>query len=95
MASAPEDSLTIDQAVEAVFGALCQHYRAAGAAAQMTRAELRRRAGVDETTFNAALRALRGPRDDQDLKVAFVDRDPDRIVLGASWRGRCEDCTSR
>jgi hypothetical protein len=34
---------------------------------------------------------LRGPSNDQDLKIAFVDGDPDKIALGSSWRSKCDD----
>ncbi|MBI2491364.1 MAG: hypothetical protein HYV94_04565 [Candidatus Rokubacteria bacterium] len=82
------DSVKVENAIELIFRRLCEvHSRDSGAT--LTRSEL----GVDilEKTFVAALRELRGPNNDQDLRICFDGGDPDRIGLGASWRGRCED----
>jgi hypothetical protein len=48
--------------------------------------ELRLAVGVTEAELAEAAKVLRFS---DDLKIAFTTAD--RITLGASWRGRCED----
>jgi nucleotide-binding universal stress UspA family protein len=79
--------MTPNEAAEAVFQALCAHARKNGADVGMSRVELQAVAGLTEESMMMALRALQGLGD---LQVRFIGSDPDRIALGASWRGRCD-----
>lgn len=81
--------MTVDDAVDLIFRRLCNDLRTRGQGATMSRQSLG--SGIPEEVFMAALRQLRGPRNDQDLLLEFVGGSPDQIRLGASWRGRCED----
>ena len=76
------------EAIGLIFQRLCEAYRR-DPHATMSRQELG--AGMAEDAFKAALRELRGLGNDQDLRIRFDGGDPDRIALGPSWRGYCED----
>jgi hypothetical protein len=80
--------VTVDDVAAAIFGRLCDHQRAHGPGATMTLAELRLALGVTEAVLMAALKVLRLS---DDLYIAFPGRARDRVTLGPSWRGRCED----
>jgi hypothetical protein len=82
--------MTVDDVVEAIFRRLCDHQRAYGVGADMSLAELRLALRVTEAALTEAVRVLRLA---DDLHVRFTA--PDRMTLGASWRGRCEDIGGR
>lgn len=37
----------------------------------------------------------RGPDDDQDLRIRYVEGNRTQAALGTSWRGRCEEGRAR
>lgn len=78
--------MTVDDVVEAIFRRLCDHQRAQGVGADMSLAELRLALGVTEAQL---MEAVKVARLSDDLYIAFTARD--RVTLGPSWRGRCED----
>lgn len=81
--------MTVEEAVDVIFQRLCGHLKTGAEQTDMSRGPLG--SGMPEEIFTAALRQLRGPANDQDLYIEFIGGNPDRIRLGASWRGRCED----
>jgi hypothetical protein len=78
--------MTVDDVVEGMFRRLCDQQRARGVGADMGLAELRLALGVTEPEL---MEAVKVARISDDLKIAFTARD--RVTLGPSWRGRCED----
>lgn len=72
--------------MEAIFRRLCDHQRPKGPEADMSLAELRLALGVTERQL---VEALMVARLSDNLYIAFTARD--RVALGTSWRGRCED----
>jgi hypothetical protein len=78
----------VDDVVEGIFRRLCDHQRAKGTEADMSLAELRLALGVTEAQLNEAVRVLRLSID---LFIAFTTPAWDRVTLGPSWQGRCED----
>jgi hypothetical protein len=85
-AEAGADRMTVDDVVEAIFRRLCLRQRIQGAGAGMSLTGLRLALGVTEEEL---MEAVKVARLSDDLKIAFTA--PDRVTLGASWRGRCED----
>lgn len=71
-----------------IFNVLCARFKSAKVLKAMTRQELQEATGLSERALRDALQALRGPNDDQDSKIAY---EGERIALGWSWRGTCED----
>jgi hypothetical protein len=80
--------MMVDDVVEAIFRRLCDHQRAKGTRADMSLPELRLALGVTEAQLMEAVRVLRLP---SDLFLAFTTPAWDRVTLGPSWQGRCED----
>ena len=78
--------MTVDDVVEAIFQRLCLRQRHQGVGAAMSLTELRVGLGVTEDQLADAVKVA---RISDDLFVAFTA--PDRLTLGPSWRGRCED----
>jgi hypothetical protein len=78
--------LTVEAIVEAMYRRLCLRVRHQGAGAAMSLTELRIGLGVTEEQLAEAVKVA---RISDDLFVAFTA--PDRLTLGPSWRGRCED----
>jgi hypothetical protein len=78
--------MIVDDVVQAIYERLCLRQRHQGVGADMSFAELRLALGVTEEQLIEAVHVLRLA---DDLHVAFTARD--RITLGPSWRGRCED----
>lgn len=81
-------TMTIEKATDLIFQRLCDNFKVCGLMAGMSRGALG--SEIPDEIFMAALRELRGPANDQDLRIEFIGGDPDQIRLGASWRGRCE-----
>ncbi len=81
------NQMTIEEATTLLFRRLCNDFKTRGKEAEMSRQSLG--SGIPEEIFMAALRQLRGPANDQDMQVEFIERNADRMRLGASWRGRC------
>jgi orotidine-5'-phosphate decarboxylase len=79
----------MDAATRKVFEQLCTHVKTKGTDATMTRAELQKAAGLSEQDFMIVLRGLRGPNNDQDISVCFVEGDWDKLTLGIRWRQDC------
>jgi hypothetical protein len=80
--------MTVSEAIELMFTRLCGAY-SRNPDATLTAQDLG--AGIPNDIFAAALRELRGPADDQDLRIRYVEGNRTRAALGTSWRGRCED----
>jgi len=80
--------VTVDDVVEAIFRRLCDRQRAHGVGADMSLAELRLALGATEAQLMEAVKVLRLS---DDLRIAFTAQGRDRVTLGASWRGQCED----
>ena len=80
--------MAVDDVVEATFRRLCDHQRAKEVGADMSLAELRLALGVTEAQLMEAVRVLRLS---SDLFLAFTTQSWDRVTLGPSWQGRCED----
>lgn len=80
--------MTVDDVAAAIFRQLCDRQRSEGLGASMTLEELRLAPGVTEAQL---MEAVKVPRLSDDLYIAFTSRARDRVTLGASWRGRCED----
>ncbi|PYN74095.1 MAG: hypothetical protein DMD96_31680 [Candidatus Rokuibacteriota bacterium] len=80
--------MTVDEAIELIFTRLCDAYTR-NPDATLTAEDLG--AGIPNDIFAAALRELRGPADDQDLRIRYVEGNRTRAALGTSWRGRCDD----
>ena len=78
--------MTVDDVVEAIFRRLCLSQRYRGLGADMSLTELRLALGVTEAQMTEAVYMLRLA---DDLQLVFTARD--RVALGTSWRGRCED----
>jgi len=78
--------VTVDDVVEAIYRRLCLRQRHQGVGAAMSLTELQLGLGVTEEQLADAVKAA---RISDDLFVAFTA--PDRLTLGPSWRGRCED----
>ncbi len=78
--------MIVDDDVEAIFRRLCDHQRAHGPGAAMSLAELRLALGVTEAQLMDAVKVARLS---DYLFIALTSRD--RVTLGVSWRGRCED----
>ncbi len=78
--------MTVDDVMEAIFRRLCDQQQAQGVGADMSLAELRLAIGVTEAQL---MEAVKVARLSDNLYIAFTARD--RVTLGASWRGRCED----
>jgi hypothetical protein len=78
--------MTVDDVVEALFQRLCLSQRYRGLGADMSLTELRLALGVTEAEL---LEAAKVARISDDLFIAFTAAD--RVTLGASWRGRCEE----
>ena len=75
-----------------IFEALCLRFRSTTSIGRMmTRQELQEATGLTAEALADALRALVGPTADQDLSIRFVNRDPDRIMMGPAWVSRCEE----
>lgn len=81
--------MNAEDAIELIFARLCRAHLERRAAGVLSRAELG--ASIPQDIFMRAMRHLRGPNNDQDLRIRFLDRDPDTIALGAVWRRRCEE----
>ncbi len=79
----------MDDATQKVFDALCAHVKAKGADATMTRAELESATGLSKKGLRDVLVGVCGEKYDQNLKVRFVGRDPDKITLGLRWSQDC------
>ena len=82
--------MTVDDVIAAMFRVLCEHQRAKGPEADMSLAELRLALVVTEAQLMEAVRVLRLS---SDLFLAFTTPAWDRVTLGPSWQGRCEDET--
>jgi hypothetical protein len=80
--------VTVDDVAAAIFERLCDRQRAEGPAASMSLAELRLAIGATEAELMEAVKVLRFS---DDLYIAFPSSTRDRLTLGPSWRGRCED----
>jgi hypothetical protein len=80
--------MTVDEAIELIFTRLCDAYTR-NPDATLTADGLG--AGIPSDIFAAALRELRGPTDDQDLRIRYVEGNRTKAALGVSWRGRCEE----
>ena len=80
--------MTVEEAIELIFTRLCDVYTR-NPDATLTAEDLG--AGIPNNIFAAALRELRGPADDQDLRIRYVEGNRTRAALGTSWRDRCED----
>jgi hypothetical protein len=80
--------MTVDEAIELIFTRLCDAYTR-NPEATLTAEDLG--AGIPSDIFAAALRELRGPADDQDLRIRYVEGNRTKAALGMSWRGRCEE----
>jgi hypothetical protein len=80
--------MTVEEAIEVIFTRLCAVYTR-NPDATLTAEDLG--AGIPNNIFAAALRELRGPADDQDLRIRYVEGNRTRAALGTSWRDRCED----
>jgi hypothetical protein len=78
--------VTVDDVVEAIYDRLCLRQRHQGVGADMSLTELRLALAVTEAEL---LEAVKVARISEDLFVAFTA--PDRVTLGPSWRGRCEE----
>ncbi len=81
--------MTVDDVVEAIFRRLCVRQRMQGPGEDMSLAELRLALGVTEEQLMEAIKLLRVSS--ADLRIAFTTPAQDRVTLGPSWRGRCED----
>jgi hypothetical protein len=80
--------MTIEEAIELIFSRLCGAYTR-NPDTTMTAED--RGTGIPNDVFAAALRELRGPADDQDLRIRYVEGNRTKATLGTSWRGRCEE----
>jgi len=80
--------MTVEEAIELIFARLCAAYTR-NPDATLTAEDLG--AGIPNDIFAAALRELRGPADDQDLRIRYVEGNRTKAALGTSWRGRCEE----
>ena len=78
--------MTVDDVVEAIFRRLCFRQRHQGVGADMSLTELRLALGVTEAQL---IEAVKVARISDDLLIAFTARD--RMTLGPSRRGRCEN----
>ncbi len=78
--------MTVNDVVEAIYRRLCIRYQTSRPGADMSLTELRLALGVTEAEL---LEAVKVARISDDLFIAFTARD--RVTLGPSWRGRCED----
>ena len=76
----------VDDDVQAIFRALCDHQRAKGPGADMSLAELQIGLGVTQEQLGDAVTVA---RISDDLFVPSTA--PDRLTLGPSWRARCKD----
>jgi hypothetical protein len=79
--------MTVDEAIELIFTRLCVAY-IRNPDATLTAEDLG--AGIPNDIFAATLRELRGPNDDQDLRIRYVEGNRTKAALGTSWRDRCE-----
>jgi hypothetical protein len=80
--------MTVDDVVEAIYQRLCLRRRHQGVGADMSFVELRLALAVTEEQLMEAVKVLRLS---DDLYIAFPAGSRDRVTLGPSWRGRCED----
>jgi hypothetical protein len=80
--------MTVEEGIELIFTRLCAAYTR-NPEAMLTAEDLG--AGIPNDIFAAALRELRGPSDDQDLRLRYVEGNRTKAALGMSWRGRCEE----
>ena len=80
--------MTVDDVAAAIFQRLCDHQRAQGPGASMSLAELQLAIGATERELAEAIKILRLS---DDLYIALPKGARDRVTLGPSWRGRCED----
>jgi len=80
--------MTVEEAIELIFARLCGAYTR-NPDATMTAEDLG--VGIPNDVFAAALRELRGPADDEDLRIRYVEGNRTKAALGTSWRGRCEE----
>lgn len=86
--------MTAEQAAGLIFGRLCREQRERGPNAEMDPESLRRELRIPEEVFNEARRALRGPTDDQDLRLAY-NVATRKWKLGAAWKARCEEASRK
>ena len=86
--------MSVDEAIGLIFGRLCREQRERGPDAEMDPETLRRELGIPQDLFNEARRALRGPGDDQDLRLAY-NLTTRRWKLGAHWKAKCEEASRR
>jgi hypothetical protein len=84
------EGVTVNDVVEAIYRRLCDHQRRHGALAGMSLAELRLALGVRAEQLDEAVRIA---RISGDLFIRFMARN--RVVLGRSWRERCDDEAGR
>jgi hypothetical protein len=84
--------MTVDEAIELIFTRLCDAYTR-NPEATLTAEDLGAR--IPSDIFAAALRELRGPADDQDLRIRYVEGNRTKAALGTSWRVQCEDRTRK
>ena len=84
------DGVTVNDVVEAIYRRLCDHQRRQDVLAGMSLAELRLALGVRAEQFDEAVRIA---RISGDLFIRFTTRN--RVVLGRSWRERCDDEAGR
>jgi hypothetical protein len=80
--------MTVEEAIELLFARLCGAYTR-NPEATLTAEDLG--TGIPNDVFAATLRELRGPADDQDLRIRYVEGNRTKAALGTSWRGRCEE----
>ena len=74
-----------------IFEALCLRYRSTtNVAWVMTRKELQEATGLRAEALVDALGDLVSPAN-EDLRIRFVNNDPDQITIGPAWASRCED----
>lgn len=86
---------TTEDITERIFTVVCQKVRKEGPEASLTRDELEKAVGVPHGELVAAIKAIRGPANDQDLLLRFIGGDMDRITLGSSWLFRCQSGSYR
>src|SRR4029453_1030484 len=70
--------MTVEQAIELIFTRLCAAYTR-NPDATLTAEDLG--AGIPNDIFAAALRELRGPNDDQDLRLRYVEGNRTKAAL--------------
>ena len=71
--------MTVEEAIELIFARLCAGYTR-NPDTTSTAEDLG--AGIPNDVFAAALRELRGPADDQDLRVRYVEDNRTKAALG-------------